>query len=199
MKVNLNYLQKANKCKSTDHNRYYLDGISVKYDRETRELTYTATDGHIAYRATDFVDNAEADDTFDNGLIIDFNFKNIKVKDVATVYIEKAGDNVKIIIEDKTGCKLSMESRTIDAEYPAFEKVIPGEITGESRELLDNTMQVYNFKYLKLMQELGFDWNTYYKYKGDNPARFDLDHEILLIMPERHIFKKYQQKAVENE
>ena len=43
MRVNLNYLQKANKCKSTDDTRYYLEGVYVKYNRETRELTYTAT------------------------------------------------------------------------------------------------------------------------------------------------------------
>lgn len=196
MKVNLNYLQKANKCKSTDDNRYYLEGVYVKYNRETRELTYTATDGHVGYRATEFVDNAEADDTFDNGLIIDFDFKSIKAKDVEAVYIEKAENNVKIITEDKRGCRLSIEARTINADFPAFEKVIPGEITEDRKELLDNTMQVYNFKYIKLMQELGFDWATYYKYKGDNPARFDLDNEIFLMMPEKHNLKRYKAKEL---
>ncbi|WP_294402965.1 hypothetical protein [uncultured Clostridium sp.] len=196
MKVNLNYLQKANKCKSTDDNRYYLEGVYVKYNRETRELTYTATDGHVGYRATEFVDNTEADDTFDNGLIIDFDFKTIKAKDVEAVYIEKAENNVKIITEDKRGCRLSIEARTINADFPAFEKVIPGDITEDRKELLDNTMQVYNFKYIKLMQELGFDWATYYKYKGDNPARFDLDNEIFLMMPEKHNLKRYKAKEL---
>lgn len=194
MRINLNYLQKANKCKSKDDTRYYLTGVYIKYNRETRELTYTATDGHVGYRATEFVDNTEADNTFDNGLIIDFDFKSIKNKDVEAVYIEKTGDNVKITVEDKRNCKLSIEARVINADFPEFEKVIPGEITEDRKELLDNTMQIYNWKYVKLMQELDFDWDTYYKYKGEgcNPARFDLKNEILLIMPETHKLKRYK-------
>lgn len=196
MRVNLNYLQKANKCKSTDNNRYYLEGVYVKYNRETRELTYTATDGHVGYRATEFVDNAEADDTFDNGLVIDFDFKTIKAKDVEAVYIEKAGENVKIITEDKRHNKLSIEARVINADYPAFERVIPGEITEERRKLLDDTICIFNWKYIKLMQDLGFEWDTYYKYKGSNPARFDLDNELFLMMPETHKLKRYEAKEL---
>lgn len=195
MRVNLNYLQKANKCKSIDNTRYYLRGVYVKYNRETRELTYTATDGHVGYKATEFVDNAEADETFDNGLIIDFDFKTIKAKDIIGVYIEKTEKNkVKItVINEKQG-SLSMEARVIDADFPEFDKVIPGEITEDKKELLDNTMQIFNWKYIKLMQELGFDWNSYYKYKHAdiNAARFDLKNEIFLMMPERHNLKRYE-------
>ena len=195
MRVNLNYLQKANKCKSTDDNRYCLEGVYIKYNRETRELTYTATDSHVGYRATELVDNIDADDTFDNGLIIDFDFKTIKAKDVIAVYIEKVEKNkVKITVLNEKQGSLSMEARVIDADFPEFDKVIPGEITEDRKEFLDNTIQIFNWKHIKLMQELGFNWESYYKYKhvDNNAARFDLDNEIFLMMPEKHNLKRYK-------
>lgn len=188
-RLNLKILKKAYKCVSNDEARPYINGVHIKYDEEAKTITYEATDGHILYKA---IEKETADygeelsmreaEFLTEGIILNCDFSKIKVGYSGAIDCELI--NEKNIIAENTANNRFLIC-IIQSDYPNMDKAIPR----KNKKTINHCdcFKAFNWKYLKIKEELGFgDWNFCCEDSKDQ-VRFDREEfglqEILVIMP----------------
>lgn len=118
---------------SKEDTRYYINGIYIKYNRDTGSLTLVATDGHKLAEIYLTISDVDDTDAGCESVIMPRNFVDIAIaalkkdKDIEFATIAFNAQNVKICtIND-----FEITGKCIQHEYPDYKKVIP-ELTDES-------------------------------------------------------------------